>query len=204
MAFCPALVSPPVRWRGLGEAGEALSEVATHFPPSGPYSKKQRSLRLNSNWKGGSGGHGRTSRSQAGLAIFCQAAHLSGLSRAELACSLHGLHKAGAPRAGRGPAGLGTLSRDPLSELAAPFPPTGFLAPGARSAYSQILNLNGRTQSEFHTRNRTPRPDVRLPKSYQPSQPKRRPNRGRLSEGESRKRQGQRAGPVPADKGRAM
>uniref|UniRef100_A0A8C6C1Y6 Uncharacterized protein n=1 Tax=Monodon monoceros TaxID=40151 RepID=A0A8C6C1Y6_MONMO len=104
---------------------------------------------------GGSGGHGRTSRSQAGLAIFCQAAHLSGLSSAELACSLHGLHKA-----------------------------------GARSAYSQIPNLNGRTQSEFHTRNRTPRPDVRLPKSYQPSQPKRRPNRGRLSQGESRKRQG--------------
>ena len=181
-----------------------MSEAATHFPPSSYYYKKQRSLRLNSNWKGGSGDHGRTSRSQAGLAIFCLAAHLSGLSSAELACALHGLHKAGAPRAGRGAAGLGTLSQDPLSELAVPFPPTGFLAPGARSAYSQIPNLNGRTQSEFHTRNRTPRPDVRLPKSYQPSQPKRRPNRGLLSQGESLKRQGQRAGPGHADKGRAM
>nr|XP_014333774.1 PREDICTED: spermatogenesis-associated protein 21 [Bos mutus] len=112
------------------------------------YSKKQRSLRLNSSWKGRSRSHGRSGRSHAGLAFFCQAARLIGLSNAELARSLHGLHKA-----------------------------------GACSPYSQIPSLNGGTQPESHTQSRTPRPDVRLPKSYQPSRPKRAPKSGRLSQG---------------------
>ncbi|XP_043322242.1 spermatogenesis-associated protein 32 [Cervus canadensis] len=79
------------------------------------YSKKQRSLRLNASRKGRSRSHGRSGRSHAGLAFFCQAARLIGLSNAELARSLHGLYKAGAPGAGRGPAGLGTLSHSRLS-----------------------------------------------------------------------------------------
>uniref|UniRef100_A0A4W2GQN8 Uncharacterized protein n=1 Tax=Bos indicus x Bos taurus TaxID=30522 RepID=A0A4W2GQN8_BOBOX len=114
-----------------------------------------RSLRLNASWKGRSRSHGRSGRSHAGLAFFCQAARLIGLSNAELARSLHGLHKA-----------------------------------GACSPYSQIPSLNGGTQPESHTQSRTPRPDVRLPKSYQPSRPKRAPKSGRLSQGESRHRQG--------------
>ncbi|KAJ1072325.1 hypothetical protein K5549_017538, partial [Capra hircus] len=129
------------------------------------YSKKQRSLRLNASWKGQSRsrsrcGRGRSGRSHAGLAFFCQAARLIGLSNAELARSLHGLRKA-----------------------------------GACSPYSQIPSLNGGPQPESHTQSRTPRPDVRLPKSYQPSRPKRGPKSGRLSQGESRHRQGQWAGP---------
>ncbi|XP_057569825.1 uncharacterized protein LOC130839606 [Hippopotamus amphibius kiboko] len=121
---------------------KAVQEVMSY------YSKKQRSLRLNSSCKGRSRGHGRSARSHAGLAFFCQAARLSDLSNAELARSLHGLHKA-----------------------------------GARSPYSQIPNLNGRMQSECLARNRTPCPDVRFPKSYQPNHPKRRPNRGPHSQG---------------------
>ncbi|MXQ87277.1 hypothetical protein E5288_WYG007691 [Bos mutus] len=168
------------------------------------YSKKQRSLRLNSSWKGRSRSHGRSGRSHAGLAFFCQAARLIGLSNAELARSLHGLHKAGAPGTGRGPAGLGTLSHNRFSGRAPPFPSTRFLAPGACSPYSQIPSLNGGTQPESHTQSRTPRPDVRLPKSYQPSRPKRAPKSGRLSQGERRHRQGQRAGPGYVDKGQGM
>lgn len=42
-----------------------------------------------------------------GLTFFCQAARLSGLSSTELERSLHRLHKAGAPWAGQGPAGVG-------------------------------------------------------------------------------------------------
>ncbi|KAB1265185.1 Spermatogenesis-associated protein 32 [Camelus dromedarius] len=110
------------------------------------YSKKQRSLRLNSSWKGRSRGHCSTRSSHAGLTFFCQAARLSGLSNAELARSLHRLHKA-----------------------------------DVRSPYSQIPNLNGRTQPECQ--NRTPRLDIGLPKSYQPSGSKLRPNRGRFSQG---------------------
>ncbi|XP_040100302.1 EF-hand calcium-binding domain-containing protein 3-like [Oryx dammah] len=117
------------------------------------YSKKQRSLRLNASWKGRSRsrsrcGRGRSGRSHAGLAFFCQAARLIGLSNAELARSLHGLHKA-----------------------------------GACSPYSQIPSLNGGPQPESHTQSRTPRPDIRLPKSYQPSRPKRGPKSGQLSQG---------------------
>ncbi|XP_070335728.1 spermatogenesis-associated protein 32 isoform X1 [Odocoileus virginianus] len=112
------------------------------------YSKKQRSLRLNASRKGRSRSHGRSGRSHAGLAFFCQAARLIGLSNAELARSLHGLHKA-----------------------------------GACSPYSQIPSLNGRSQPESLTQRRTPRPDVRRPKSFQPSRPKRRPKSGRLSQG---------------------
>ncbi|XP_069400205.1 EF-hand calcium-binding domain-containing protein 3-like [Ovis canadensis] len=165
------LVSSRVRWRGLGET---LSEAAAHFSPSSYYSKKQRSLRLNASWKRQSRsrsrcGRGRSRRSHAGLAFFCQAARLIGLSNAELARSLHGLHKA-----------------------------------GACSPYSQIPSLNGEPQPESHTQSRTPRPDVRLPKSYQPSRPKRGPKSGRLSQGESRHGQGQRAGPGYADKGQGM
>ena len=136
---------------------------SAHFSPSSYYSKKQRSLRLNASWKGRSRSHGRSGRSHAGLAFFCQAARLIGLSNAELARSLHGLHKAGAPGAGRGPAGLGTLSHNRFSGRAPPFPSTRFLAPGACSPYSQIPSLNGGTQPESHTQSRTPRPDVRLP-----------------------------------------
>ncbi|KAM8944934.1 uncharacterized protein AAEQ78_013734 isoform 1-T1 [Lycaon pictus] len=40
---------------------------------------------------------------------------------------------------------------------------------GARSPYSQIPNLAGRTPPEDRTRNRAPLPDLRLPKSCQPS-----------------------------------
>lgn len=197
---------PRVRWRGLGET---LSEAAAHFSPSSYYSKKQRSLRLNASWKGQSRsrsrcGRGRSGRSHAGLAFFCQAARLIGLSNAELARSLHGLRKAGAPGAGRGPAELGTLSHNRFSGRAPPFPSTRFLAPGACSPYSQIPSLNGGPQPESHTQSRTPRPDVRLPKSYQPSRPKRGPKSGRLSQGESRHRQGQWAGPGYADKGQGM
>ncbi|CAN0120155.1 unnamed protein product [Rangifer tarandus platyrhynchus] len=112
------------------------------------YSKKQRSLRLNASRKGRSRSHGRSGRSHAGLAFFCQAARLIGLSNAELARSLHGLHKA-----------------------------------GACSPYSQIPSLNGRSQPESLTQRRTPRPDVRRPKSSQPSRPKRRPKSGRPSQG---------------------
>ncbi|KAI4556486.1 hypothetical protein MJT46_015109 [Ovis ammon polii x Ovis aries] len=116
------------------------------------YYKKQRSLRLNASWKrqsrsGSRCGRGRSGRSHAGLAFFCQAARLIGLSNAELARSLHGLHKA-----------------------------------GACSPYSQIPSLNGEPQPESHTQSRTPRPDVRLPKSYQPSRPKRGPKSRRLSQ----------------------
>ncbi|XP_065766956.1 spermatogenesis-associated protein 21-like [Muntiacus reevesi] len=129
------------------------------------YSKKQRSLRLKANRKGRSRSHGRSGRSHAGLAFFCQAARLIGLSNAELARSLHGLHKA-----------------------------------GACSPYSQIPSLNGRSQPESLTQRRTPRPDVRRPKSSQPSRPK----SGRLSQGESRQRRSQRAEPGYVDKGRDM
>ncbi|KAL2764861.1 EF-hand calcium-binding domain-containing protein 3-like, partial [Daubentonia madagascariensis] len=40
-------------------------------------------------------------------------------------------------------------------------------APGARSPYSQIPNLEGRTPPERRTRSRASGPDVRLPKPYQ-------------------------------------
>lgn len=114
---------PPIRFLShfgfptgeMERTGETLSETATHFSPLSYYSKKQRSLRLNASRKGRSRSHGRSGRSHAGLAFFCQAARLIGLSNAELARSLHGLHKAGAPGAGRGPAGLGTLSHNRLS-----------------------------------------------------------------------------------------
>ncbi|XP_047613119.1 spermatogenesis-associated protein 21, partial [Phacochoerus africanus] len=102
------------------------------------YSRKQRSLRLNCSWKGGPRCHGSTGRSHAGLAFFCQATRLSGLSNAELARTLQGLHKA-----------------------------------GARSPYSQVPTLNGQMQPECYTQNRTSRPEVRLPKSYRRSRPKR-------------------------------
>lgn len=85
---------------------------------------------MNPGWKGRS--RGGTVHTHAGLTFFCQAARLGGLSSAELERSLHRLHKAGARRAGREPAGGGTLPRDLLSGLASPFPPTGF--PGARCA----------------------------------------------------------------------
>ncbi|KAF5924472.1 hypothetical protein HPG69_018873 [Diceros bicornis minor] len=114
------------------------------------YSKRQQALRLNPGWKGPSRGHGRTARAYADLTFFRQAARLGGLSSAELARSLHRLHKA-----------------------------------GTHSPYSQIPNLARRTRTERNTRNRAPRPDVRLSKSYQPSRPKLRPNRGPLSQGES-------------------
>ncbi|XP_014644877.1 PREDICTED: EF-hand calcium-binding domain-containing protein 3-like [Ceratotherium simum simum] len=114
------------------------------------YSKRQQALRLNPSWKGPSRGHGRTARAYADLTFFRQAARLGGLSSAELARSLHRLHKA-----------------------------------GTHSPYSQIPNLARRTRTERNTRNRAPRPDVRLSKSYQPSRPKLRPNRGPLSQGES-------------------
>uniref|UniRef100_A0A8D0S0P5 EF-hand domain-containing protein n=1 Tax=Sus scrofa TaxID=9823 RepID=A0A8D0S0P5_PIG len=97
------------------------------------YSRKQRSLRLNCSWKGGPRCRGSTGRSHAGLAFFCQATRLSGLSNAELARTLQGLHKEGAP----------------------------------------VPTLNGRMQPECYTQNRTSRPEVRLPKSYWRSPPKR-------------------------------
>ncbi|XP_020922503.1 EF-hand calcium-binding domain-containing protein 3-like isoform X2 [Sus scrofa] len=106
------------------------------------YSRKQRSLRLNCSWKGGPRCHGSTGRSHAGLAFFCQATRLSGLSNAELARTLQGLHKE-----------------------------------GARSPYSQVPTLNGRMQPECYTQNRTSRPEVRLPKSYWRSPPKRQVDR---------------------------
>ncbi|KAF3817021.1 hypothetical protein GH733_014369 [Mirounga leonina] len=84
--------------------------------PSSYYTKKQRALRLNPGWRGRSRGHTVTVRTHAGLTFFCQAARLSGLSGAELERSLHRLHKAGAPRARRGPAeggpSLGTCCQD--------------------------------------------------------------------------------------------
>uniref|UniRef100_A0A4X1TBG8 EF-hand domain-containing protein n=1 Tax=Sus scrofa TaxID=9823 RepID=A0A4X1TBG8_PIG len=106
------------------------------------YSRKQRSLRLNCSWKGGPRCRGSTGRSHAGLAFFCQATRLSGLSNAELARTLQGLHKE-----------------------------------GARSPYSQVPTLNGRMQPECYTQNRTSRPEVRLPKSYWRSPPKRQVDR---------------------------
>ncbi|XP_022375561.1 EF-hand calcium-binding domain-containing protein 3-like [Enhydra lutris kenyoni] len=60
------------------------------------YTKKQRALRLNPGWKGGSRGRSSAGRPHVGLTFFCQAARLSGLSSAELERSLHRLHKAGA------------------------------------------------------------------------------------------------------------
>ncbi|XP_020922502.1 uncharacterized protein LOC100524336 isoform X1 [Sus scrofa] len=138
------------------------------------YSRKQRSLRLNCSWKGGPRCHGSTGRSHAGLAFFCQATRLSGLSNAELARTLQGLHKEGAPGAGRGTTRLRlrTVSQDLLSRRA-----LLFLVPGARSPYSQVPTLNGRMQPECYTQNRTSRPEVRLPKSYWRSPPKRQVDR---------------------------
>uniref|UniRef100_A0A8C3W2Q2 Uncharacterized protein n=1 Tax=Catagonus wagneri TaxID=51154 RepID=A0A8C3W2Q2_9CETA len=40
--------------------------------------------------------------------------------------------------------------------------------------YSEIPNLNGRMQPECYRQNRTPSPEVQLPKSYRPSRPKHR------------------------------
>ena len=106
VAPCPAVVSPPVR------RGEAVSDEAAPPPlvPSSYYTKKQQALRLNPGWKGRSRGHSGAARTHAGLTFFCQAARLGGLSSAELERSLHTLHKAGAPRAGQGAAGGGTLA----------------------------------------------------------------------------------------------
>ncbi|XP_041580871.1 EF-hand calcium-binding domain-containing protein 3-like isoform X2 [Vulpes lagopus] len=59
---------------------------------------------------------------------------------------------------------------------------------GARSPYSQIPNLAGRTPPEDRTRNRAPLPDVRLPKSCQPSRHKLGSTQRSLSLGESRGR----------------
>lgn len=59
-------------------------------------------------------------------AFFCQATRLSGLSNAELARSLLSLHKAGVPRAGRGPTRGGrggTLTQGLRSRPAPHFPP---------------------------------------------------------------------------------
>lgn len=77
-----------------------------------------------------------------------------------------------------GPAG-GESQSDLLSGPAPPLPPTGWPAPGARSPYSQIPNLAGRTRLERKTGNGAPNPNVRLPKSYQSSSPRLRPTRGR-------------------------
>lgn len=85
----------------------------------------------------------------------------------------------------------GTLPRDLLSGLASPFPPpprAAFPGPGARSPYSQIPNLAGRTPPEDRMRPRAPRPDVRLPKSCHSSRHKLAPTRRSLSPGESRGR----------------
>lgn len=83
-----------------------------YLSPSSYYTKKRRALRLNPDWKGRWRGHSG-SRAHAGLTFFCQAARLSGLSSDELELSLNRLNKAGAPRAGRGPAGGGGPHSEP-------------------------------------------------------------------------------------------
>ncbi|XP_062031033.1 EF-hand calcium-binding domain-containing protein 3-like, partial [Lepus europaeus] len=57
---------------------------------------------------------------------------------------------------------------------------------GARSPYSQIPKLAGRTRPERRTPGGTPRPDVRLPKRSQLSRPKLGSDLGPLCQGESR------------------
>nr|KAF6457163.1 hypothetical protein HJG63_011705 [Rousettus aegyptiacus] len=106
------------------------------------YSKKQRALRLNSSCKSWSRSHDHPSSAQGGLAFFCQATRLSGLTSTQLVRWLNRLHK------------------------------TGFPTPGAPSPYSQIPNLTEQTQPEHKTRNPAPRSEVRLSKSYRPSHPK--------------------------------
>ncbi|CAH6776203.1 Efcab15 [Phodopus roborovskii] len=54
---------------------------------------------------------------------------------------------------------------------------------GGRSPYAQIPNLAGRPRLERRISNRTPGPEVRLPKPHQPSRPKLPPNLGPLSKG---------------------
>uniref|UniRef100_G3UNK1 EF-hand domain-containing protein n=1 Tax=Loxodonta africana TaxID=9785 RepID=G3UNK1_LOXAF len=109
---------------------KSVQEVMTYY-------SKKKALQLNPGWTGQSRGHARSPYAPAGLAFYCPAAR-SGFSSAQLARSLHRLHKA-----------------------------------GARSPYSQIPNLALRTESERRTRTRAPRPEVRLPKPYQPRGPKR-------------------------------
>ncbi|XP_027293865.1 spermatogenesis-associated protein 21-like, partial [Cricetulus griseus] len=54
---------------------------------------------------------------------------------------------------------------------------------GGRSPYSQIPNLATRSRPDRRISNRSPGPDVRLPKPHQPGRPKFPPNLGPLSKG---------------------
>ncbi|XP_006833780.1 PREDICTED: EF-hand calcium-binding domain-containing protein 3-like [Chrysochloris asiatica] len=58
------------------------------------YSKKQRGLKLNPSYRGQP--RSRPPHVRTGIFFYCQAARITGLSTAQLARSLHKLHKAGA------------------------------------------------------------------------------------------------------------
>ncbi|XP_045692706.1 EF-hand calcium-binding domain-containing protein 3-like [Phyllostomus hastatus] len=66
------------------------------------YSKNQQALPLTLGCRGRSRDQGCPERSHRGLNFYCQAERISGLSHAQLASLLHGLHKAGAPLGGAG------------------------------------------------------------------------------------------------------
>lgn len=89
---------------------------------------------------------------------------------------------AGSPRGGEG-----ELEGGGAGSQVTPF---GFPAPGVRSPYSQIPNLEESTRPELKTRNLAPRSEIQLPKSYLPSRPKlkpkptpRRPGKGQTEPG---------------------